>query len=53
MINMKDRKTIDVSIETWKKIHKWRMDLGYKTADDVIKGILKIVTAKQLEENKK
>ena len=46
-------KTIDVSYETWKKIHKWRMDLGYKRAEDVITSCLKIVTAKQLEKNKK
>ena len=43
-----ENKTIKVSIPTWKKLMKWRIDLGCKNLDEVVDRILNIIPAKEL-----
>jgi len=45
----KEIKTIKVSKDTWKKLMKWRIDLGCKNLDEVVDRILNIIPANKLK----
>ena len=42
-------KTIKTSEKTWKKLMRWKLDLGCKNLDEVIDRVLNIVKATDLE----
>lgn len=42
-------KTIKVSERSWRKLMKWRIDLGCKTLEEVIERILRIVPANKIK----
>lgn len=42
-------KSIKVSKKSWSKLMKWRVDLGYKSLDELIEKILTEVDIKDLK----
>jgi len=49
-------KSIKIEDKTWKKLMRWKVDYGYKSLDEIIERILKIIPASELnkkEVNKK
>ena len=43
-------KTIKTSEKTWKKLMRWKLDLGCKNLDELIDRILNIVKAGDLQK---
>jgi len=44
-----ETKTIKVSDKNWKRLSKWKIDLGCKNLDEVIERVLKITPAGELK----
>ena len=45
-------KTIKTSEKTWRKLMRWKLDLGCRNLEEVIDRILNIVKASDLEPKK-
>lgn len=46
-------KTINIERKTWKKLMKWKYELGCKNMEELMDRILKIVPASKLKEGGK
>ena len=43
-------KSIRISDKVWRKLTKWKLDFNFKSIDELIKRMLKIVNLRELEK---
>lgn len=53
MENEEYQKSIIISLENWKKLSRWKIELNCSNMDDLISRMIKIISLEELENKKR